>query len=122
MAVVLSRATAKNSKNVAQPFNVFSIFSPISLIQSGAVLLDRITFSSNVTEVESRTQGSRPRPRTQKNPRPRPRPAYPRTDILEAKDRHSRGQSQGPRTQPQVFSEKKKVFKKVFQAFSNSLA
>ena len=57
-------------------------------------------------EVESRTQGSRPRPRTQKNPRPRPRTAFPRTDPLEAKDRNARGQE--PRTQPQVFSKKKK--------------
>ena len=44
-----------------------------------------------------------------KNPRPRPRPrtAFPRTDTLEAKDRNARGQGQGPRTQPQVFSTKK---------------
>ena len=56
-----------------------------------------------------------------KNPRPRltPRTALPRTDLLEAKDRNARGQ--GPRTQAQVFS-KKKVFKKVFQAISNSVA
>ena len=39
------------------------------------------------SEVESRTQGSRPRPRT----------AFRRTDTLEAKDRNARGQ--GPRTQ-----------------------
>ena len=44
--------------------------------------------------------------------------AFPRTEPLEAKDRNARGQGQGPRTQPQVFS-KKKVFKKVFQAISN---
>ena len=37
----------------------------------------------------------------------------PRTGMLEAKDRNARGQGQGPRTQPQVFS-KKKVCKKVF--------
>ena len=57
-------------------------------------------------EMESRTQGSRPgpRPRTQKNPRPRT--AFPRTDIFEAKDRNAR--CQGPRTQAQVFSKKKK--------------
>ena len=44
-----------------------------------------------------------------KNPRPRPRPrtAFPRTEPLEAKDRNARGQGQGPRTQPQVFSKKK---------------
>ena len=55
------------------------------------------------TEVESRTQGSRPRPRTQKN------------FEAKAKDRSSRGQ--GPRTQTQVFS-KKNVLKKIFQAIS----
>ena len=59
---------------------------------------------NHLSEVESRTQGSRPRPRTQKNPRLTPRTAFPRTDPLEAKDRNAR--SQGPRTEPQVFSEK----------------
>ena len=66
-----------------------------------------------------------------KNPRPRPSTVFPRTDPLEAKDRNARGQSQGPRTQAQVFSKKKvfkiffrrstkkKVFKNFFQAFSN---
>ena len=56
-----------------------------------------------------------------KKQRPRPRTAFPRTDPLEAKDWNARGQGQGPRTQPQVFSKKKKkkVCKKVFQAFSN---
>ena len=57
----------------------------------------------NLTEVELRTQGSRPRPRTLKN------------FEAKAKDRPSRGQ--GPRTQTQVFSKKKrKVFKNLFQA------
>ena len=55
-----------------------------------------------LTEVDSRTQGSRPTPRTQKN--------------FEAKDRRSRGQ--GPRTQAQVFSKKKNVHKNFFQAIS----
>ena len=54
--------------------------------------------------MESRTQGSWPRSQ-KKNPRPRT--ALPRTDHLEAKDRNARGQGQGPRTQEQVFSEKK---------------
>ena len=61
-------------------------------------------------EVESRTQSSRPRPRTQKNSRPRT--AFPRTDTLEAKDRNARGQ--GPRTQAQVLSKKKKGLHKNF--------
>ena len=90
-----------------------------------------------MTEVESRTQGSRPRT------------AFPRTDTLEAKDRNARGQGQGPRTQAQVLSKlksrrspkkkkkkkglhknflgdlqkkkkkkKKKVFSKIFQTIS----
>ena len=55
-----------------------------------------------------------------KNPRPRPRTAFPRTDTLEAKDRNARDQGQGPRTQAQVLSKKKKkkVFTKIFQAIS----
>ena len=62
-------------------------------------------FTGLLSEVESRTQGSRPRPRTQKNPRPR-------KDSL-SEDRHSRGQGQEcsrprPRTQAQVLSKKKK--------------
>ena len=52
-----------------------------------------------------------------KNPRPRPRTAFPRTDPLEAKDRNARGQGQGPRTQPQVFSKKKRSSKKFFRQF-----
>ena len=48
-----------------------------------------------LSEVESRTKGSRPR--TQKNLRPKT--DFPRTDSLEAKDRNARGQGQGPRTQ-----------------------
>ena len=71
-----------------------------------------------LSEVESRTQSSRPkpRPRTQKN------------FEAKTKDKPSRGQGQGPRTQAQAFSKKKrflkkfssnlkkKVFKKFFQA------
>ena len=63
-----------------------------------------------LSEVESRTQGSRLRPRTQKNQRPRT--AFPRTDPFEAKDRNAR--VQGPRTQPQVFSKKTKSLQKSF--------
>ena len=59
------------------------------------------------------TQGSRPRPRTQKNPRLRPRTVFPRTDTLEAKNRNARGQGQGSRTQAQVLSGNKKVFRKI---------
>ena len=88
----------------------------------------------NLSEVESRTQGSRPRPRTQKNLRPRPRTAFPRTGTLEAKDRNARGQ--GPRTQnfsgdlqkkkrsSQKFfrrSPQKNVFQKIFLALHKIL-
>ena len=38
----------------------------------------------------------------------------PRAGMLEAKDRNARGQGQGPRTQPQVFSERKKRSLKKF--------
>ena len=71
-----------------------------------------------------------------KNPRPSPRTAFPRTDTLEAKDRNARGQDQGPRTQAQVLSKKKKkrssqklfkrspqnnVFQKIFQTLHKIL-
>ena len=61
------------------------------------------------TEVESRTQGSRPR--TQKNLRPRT--ALPRTDTLKAKGRNAQGQGQGPKTQAQVL-----FFSEIFPEFS----
>ena len=74
----------------------------------------------NESEVESRTQGSRPR--TQKNPRPRSKTAVPRTD------RPSRGQGQEcsrPRTKDTGASVlQKKISSKTFsgdlQNFSNS--
>ena len=44
------------------------------------------------TDVESRTQGSRPRPKIKKKKKPRPRTDFPRTDPLEAKDRNALGQ------------------------------
>ena len=96
-----------------------------------------------IVEVESRTQGSRPRPRTQKKSEAKDslsedrhsrgqvqECSRPRTGMLEAKDRNARGQGQGPRTQAQVLSKKKKrssqkffkrspqknVFQKIFQA------
>ena len=70
-----------------------------------------------ITEVESRTQGSRPRPRTQKKSKAK--------DSL-SEDRHSRGQGQEcsrprPRTKDtsaSALQEKKKVFTKIFQAIS----
>ena len=99
-------------------------------------------FPANLTEVESRTQGSRPRPRTQKKSEAKAK------DSL-SEDRHSRGQGQEcsrprPRTKDtkrkcspkkkkkkkrssQKFfrrspkkkkTKKKKVFPKIFQAIS----
>ena len=56
---------------------------------------------------------------TKKNSRPRPRITLPRRDPLEAKDKNARGQRQGPRTQAQVLSKKKKGLQKIFQAMSN---
>ena len=71
-------------------------------------------FRVQIPEVEAMTQGSRPR--TQKKSEAMANDSLSRTDLLDAKDRNSRGQ--GPRTQPQVFS--KKVFKNFFQAIFNS--
>ena len=63
-----------------------------------------------LSEVESRTQGSRPRPRAQKKSEAKAK------DSL-SEDRHSRGQ--GPRTQSaSALQKKKKVFTKIFQAIS----
>ena len=57
-----------------------------------------------------------------KKTRPRPRTAFPRTGTLEAKDRSARGQGQGPRTQAQVLSKKKKKrFSRLHKNFSSDL-
>ena len=61
-----------------------------------------------------RGQGQGQPVRGQNLSRPRPRTAFARTDPLEAKDRNARGQSQGPRTQAQAFSKKKKRSSKIF--------
>ena len=100
------------------------------MVTSHALLHLRITlnkFSWNLgllsrqllqSEVESRTQGSRPRPRTQKKSEAK--------DSL-SEDRHSRGQGQEslrPRQRTKDTSasalqkKKKKVFTKIFQAIS----
>ena len=70
---------------------------------------------SNQAEAESRTPGSRPRPRTQRNPRPRSRTDFPRTDLLEAKNRNARGQ--GPKTQRASVLQKKGLCAKISQIF-----
>ena len=74
----------------------------------------------DLTEVVSRTQGSRPRPRT-------PKKSEAKDSLSE--DRTSRGQGQEcsrprPRTKDTGASvlKKKKVFKNFFPAISNSLA
>ena len=82
-------------------------------------------FYINRSEVESRTQGSRPRPRprTQKKSE-----AKAKAKDSPSEDRTSRGQGQEcsrprPRTKDTGASVlQKKVFKNFFQAISNSLA
>ena len=72
-----------------------------------------------LSEMESRTQGSRPRPRTQRKIRGQGQGqpfrgqtlSRPRTGMLEAK-----AKDQGHKRK---CSKKKKIFKKVFQAISN---
>ena len=73
----------------------------------------------HISEVELRTQGSRPRPRTQKKSE-----ARAKDSLFE--DRHSRGEGQErsrprPRTKntsASALQKKKKVFTKIFQAIS----
>ena len=81
-----------------------------------AVLTVGVRSAHLLTEVKSRTQGSRPRPRTQKKSE-----AKAKNSLYE--DRHSRGQGQKcsrPRTKDTSASalQKKKVFTKIFQAIS----
>ena len=71
------------------------------------------------SEVESRTQGSRPRPRTQKK-------YEAKAKDSPSEDRTSRGQGQEcsrprPRTQAASVLQKKKVFKNFFFNFSGDL-
>ena len=63
-----------------------------------------------LSEVESRTQGSRPR--TQKNPRLRPRTALSRTDLLECKDRNARGQGQDHKRKCSPKKSSEKIFRR----------
>ena len=53
---------------------------------------------------------------TKNKSKAKPKDSLPRTDPLEAKNRNAR--DQGPRTQAQVFSKEKKVFKNFFQTIS----
>ena len=84
-----------------------STFEPLDFRRRSYLLCFSNIFVVYSTEVESRTQGSRPRPRTQKNPRSRT--AFPRTNPFVAKNRNARGQGQGLRTQALVFSKKKSL-------------
>ena len=93
----------------------------------------RIVYVLYCTEVESRTQGSRPR--TQKKSEAKAKNSLSEDRHSRAKDRNARGQGQGPRTQAQVLSKKKKrssqkffkrsppknVFQKIFQALHKIL-
>ena len=89
-------------------------FSIISLDESIMYVHGKLGFMmesrnlARLSEVESRTQGSRPRPRTGKISEAKAK------DSL-SEDRPSRGQGQGPRPQPQVFSKKKRSSKKFFR-------
>ena len=79
------------------------------------MFLNREHFKVNIIRISlkfnkqtwSRGHKAQGQGRKKKNLRPRPRTVFPRTDPLEAKDRNARGQGQGLRTQPQVFSKKK---------------
>ena len=83
--------------------------------------------ASQTTEVESRTQGSRPR--TQKNPRPRTALsrtdplARPRTGILEAKDQEHRSKCSPKKRSSKIFrrspiEESKKRSSQIFREVS----
>ena len=81
-------------------------------------LKTEVGLETSISEVESRTQGSRPRPRTQKKSEAKAK------DSL-SEDRNSRGQGQEcsrprPRTKDTSASAlpKKKIFTKIFQAIS----
>ena len=82
--------------------------SPSKLYQ--AKLVTTSSSQGKQTEVESRTQGSRPR--TQKNSRLRT--ALPKTDPLEAKDRNSQGPGT-KKTGASFLQTQKKVFKIFFR-------
>ena len=65
--------------------------------------------------MESRTQGSRPRSMTRNNPRPKPR-----TELLEAKARNTRGQGQESGTQRASVFQKEGLHK--FTAMSHTIS
>ena len=93
LATVLSLTVAQKQETTKTINNIF--------------LLDR----GNLKDIVNRqrwSRGHKARGQGQGHKKnPRPRTAFSRTDTLEAKDRNARGQ--GPRTQPQVFSEKKRL-------------
>ena len=75
------------------------------------------------SEVESRTQGSRPRPRTQKNPRPRPRIALPRTTFSRPRTRMLAAKAKDQGHQRKCSPKKKrssKIFSGVLQYKTSS--
>ena len=89
----------------------FLVMKTISKLQHFLLLLYSILFScyshrwSRGLKARGQGQGHKTNPR--------PRAAFPRTDPLEAKNGNARGQ--GSRTQPQVFSKKKRSSKKLFR-------
>ena len=67
------------------------------------------------TQVQRWSRGHKARGQGQEHKKnPRPRTAIPRTESLQAKDRNARGHGQGPRTQAQAFSKKRKGLQKIF--------
>ena len=97
---MLERYGLMEAKTCATPFN-----TSVNLQKSEKEEVD----TKNQANYQRWSRGHKARGQGQgykKNPRPRPRTAFPRTDTLEAKDRSARGQ--GPRTQAQVLSKKKK--------------
>ena len=87
----------KHKQGLTQPYIYWTSLEPTSLLT-----IQRWS-RGHKARGQGQGQGHKKNPR----PRPRPRTAFPRTEPLEAKDRNARGQGQGPRTQPQVFSKKK---------------
>ena len=116
--MVESRACDKN----IDYFRAIRAGAEVHTVQKLNTVYHRVKTLPYLTEMESRTQGSRPTPRTQKKSEAKAK------DSL-SEDRTSRGQGQQcsrprPRTKDTGASvlPKKNVFKNFFQAISNSLA
>ena len=107
----------------------------LQLRKIAAILLTLLVEVAPLTEVESRTQGSRPRPRTQKKSEAKAKDtkkirgqgqgqpfrgqtlSRPRTGMLEAKAK-DQGHKAQVLSKKKKKKKKKKVFTKIFQAIS----